>query len=189
MADKTNSTRTTPYPFRSAYGTFQLRWIQESTCVSTAVIRYGDVVQFDGNVATANFRVRKSSTMTNVPNVMSTNVFLGIAVGIPSDPASTVTATAPGSTEQSRMVQVCLATGDTEFWFPTKSSAVTSSLVGLQRAVGYDSTLGMFYCDVGNSTAGDAILVITDIPEPGTDANNPVIAKFLSTAVSRLLRA
>ena len=187
MADKTNSTRTTPQPYRSSYGTFQHRDFQESTVVSTAVLRYGDVVQFDGNVATANHRVRKSSTMANVPNVLSSNVFLGLCVGIPVDPASSVTATAPGSTVQGRMVTVCLATPNTEFLFPTKSSAVTSSLVGLQRAIAYDSTLGMFYCDIGNSTAGDATVVITHIPEPGTDANNPVVVKFLSTSVSRLI--
>ena len=36
---------------------------------------------------------------------------------------------------------------------------------GFQINIGYDSTLGMFYCDVANSTAGDASLVITDVPD------------------------
>jgi hypoxanthine-guanine phosphoribosyltransferase len=44
----------------------------------------------------------------------------------------------------------------------------------------------MFYCDVANSTAGDAALLITDVIDPGT-TNGWVIAKFLSTGVARLI--
>lgn len=183
MADNTLSSLSVAYPYRSRYGTYQFMDFEESTGVSTAAIRYGDVVQFDVNQATANHRVVKSSTMANAPNVVST-AFLGIAVetstGIGSNGATSGVGT-------NKKLKVCLATSQTEFWFPTKSSAVTSTVINTRRALAYDSTLGIFYVDIGNSTAGDAGVVITEVPNPGTDANNPVIAKFLSTGVARLI--
>ena len=182
MAQITHSTRTKPQPYRSRGGTFDLRALQPSTTVSSAVIAYGDVVQFDVNVATANHRIVKSSTMANVPNVLST-AFLGIAV---EADGSTVSANAPADIN----VVVCIANKDTEFKFPTKlaGSAHASSKVGVRAALAYDSTLSMFYADPGNSTAGDASLVITEIIDPGT-TNGFVAAKFLSTAVARLVSA
>jgi hypothetical protein len=187
MADKTNSSRTVPRPFRSRYGTYQIAHFEESTAVSTAVIRYGDVVQFDVNVSSANHRIVKSSTMANVPNVVS-SALLGIAVSNSTGDGSTtgLNSSAIG-VNQNKLISVCLATPQTEFLFPTKSSVVTSSVIGSRRALGYDSTLSMFYVDIANSTAGDATVVVTDVPEPGNDANNPVIVKFLSTATARYI--
>ena len=185
LADKTNSTATTPRPYRSASSP-QLLWLQESTTLSSAIIRYGDVVQMDVNVGTANHRVVKASTMANVPNVIST-ALLGIAVSVPDSPASTATATAPGSTEQGRLIGILPASRRNEFLFPTKSSGVLSSVFGTRRALGYDSTLSMFYVDIGNSTAADATVMITDIPEPGTDANNPCVVRFISTNTHRVV--
>lgn len=186
MAQITHSTRTTPQPYRSRGGTFDLRTFQPSTIASgsTAKIAYGDIVQFDVNVATANHRIVKSSTMANVPNVLST-AFLGLAV---EADASSVSATSPGGEDQK--VLVCCATKDTEFKFPTKAagSAHASSKVGARCALAYDSTLSMFYADLGNSTAGDASLVITEVIDAGT-TNGYVAAKFLSTAVARLISA
>lgn len=186
MASITHSTRTKPQPFRSRGGTFDLRAFPESTCVSSAAIVYGDVVQFDVNVATANHRIVKSSTMANVPNVLST-AFLGIAVEGSVDVGSTIAAGSQGG--GSKLV-ICVANKDTEFKFPTKlaGSAHLSSLVGTRRALAYDSTLGMFYADADNSTAGDASLVITEVIDAGT-TNGYVAAKFLSTAVARLVSA
>lgn len=180
MADKVNSSRTVPYPYRSASGTFQMRAFEQSTAVSTAILRVGDLTGFDPQVSTATGRLRKCSTMANVPNVLSTGSWLGLAMEA-GDPA--VTAAAPSTVK----LTVCLATAGTEFWFPTKSSAVTSTCINVPKALGYDSTLGMFYVDMANSTAGDVTVVVTDVPEPGTDANNPVIVKFLSSVVSRLV--
>lgn len=184
MASITHSTRTTPQPYRVRGGTYDQRTFQTSTILagSTALIRYGDVVQFDVNVATANHRIVKSSTMANVPNVLST-AFLGLAV---EADASSVSADSPGGEDQK--VLVCIATKDTEFKWPTKLAGANhvSSLVGQRKAIGYDSTLGMFYCDAGNSTAGDASLVITDLIDAGT-TNGFVVAKFLSTATARLI--
>ena len=183
MADKTNSTRTKPRPYRSRRGTYQFRSFQTSTSESSAVIEVGNVVQFDVNVATASARIVKSSTMANVPNVLST-AFLGIAVEADD---STVSSAAPGANAQTSKVLVCLADKDTEFLFPTKSSIAQSTIIGNRYALAYDSTLSMFYVDIANSTAGDATVICTDVPEPGTDANNPVAVKFISTNVARLI--
>lgn len=178
------SSRTKPYPYRSAYGTYQIGWFQESTTVSTSVIAVGDVCQLDENVSTGNHRVRKTSTLTNVPNALSTS-FVGVAVSVPFDPASSVSATAPGSTAQSRYVGVALATPQTEFWFLTKSSGIVSTVIGQRKALAYDSTLGIHYVDLGNSTAADAGVIVTAVEGDGTDTNNPVIARFISTGVAR----
>ena len=188
MAQITHSTRTTPSPYRSRGGCFDLRAFETSTIASgsTGKIAYGDVVQFDVNVATANHRIVKSSTMANVPNVLST-AFLGIAV---EADGSTVTDGVPSGTGMNQKTVICIANKDTEFIFPTKLSGANhaSSKVGVRAALAYDSTLSMFYADPGNSTAGDASLVITEIIDAGT-TNGFVAAKFLSTAVARLVSA
>lgn len=183
MASITHSTRTKPTPYRKRNGTFDLREFQPSTGISTATITYGDVVQFDVNVASANHRIVKSSTMATVPDVLST-AFLGIAM---EDDSVTI-----GQTVRSHKVLVCMADKDTEFKWPTKLSgtAHASSIVGLRASVGYDSTLGMFYANPAGaaSTAGDGSLIVTEVIDAGT-TNGYVAAKFLSTAVARLISA
>ena len=47
----------------------------------------------------------------------------------------------------------------------------------------------MFYIDVGNSTAGDASLVITELVDDAGTTNGRIAAKFLSTATARLVSA
>ena len=184
MAQITNSTRSKPKPYRSRGGTFDMRALPESTCISTAVIAYGDVVQFDVNVATANHRIVKASSMANVPNVIST-ALIGIAVEGSADIGSTIAA---GSEGGGSKLLVCCANKETEFKWPTKATGAqhASSLVGTRRAIGYDSTLSMFYVDVANSTAGDATLVITEVIDAGT-TNGAVVAKFLSTNLARMI--
>lgn len=175
MAEITHSTRTTPRPYRSRKGSFTVWEYTASTAISTAVIRYGDVVQFDVNTGAASHKIVKSSTMANVPNVVST-ALIGIAASGSTGDGST-------STEK---ISVYLADSHTEFIFPTKATGAvhTSTLVDRRKAIGYDSTLGMFYVDTGNSTAGDASVVITEVIDPGT-TNGFVAAKFISTSVAR----
>lgn len=179
MAQLTNSTRSCPRPYRSRKGDYWIQTFTASTAISTAVIKYGDVVQFDVNTADASAKIVKSSSMANVPNVVST-ALLGLAVSGSTGDGST-------STEQ---IQVCIADANTEFLFPTKNAGAdhTSTLVNKRKAIGYDSTLGMFYMDNANSTAGDAALVITEVLEPGT-TNGFVVAKFLSTNTARFVSA
>lgn len=179
--DLTNSSRTCPRPYRSRSGDYQVWSFEPSTCVSTALIRYGDVVQFDVNVSSNNFRIVKSSTMANVPNVLS-SVFVGIAVDADGSDGSTL------NQGNKTKLSVVLASDQTEFLWPTKATVAqhASTLVNTRRAIAYDSTLGMFYCDVANSTAGDASLVVTDVIDPGS-SNGQVVAKFLSTTVARFV--
>ena len=185
MAENTLSAASKARFYRSSKGGQSIRHFQESTSLSTALIKVGDVVQFDVNVSTANSRIVKSSTMANVPNVIST-AFLGLA----AEDSTAFNNSGPTASAPGRKIPVILADKDTEFLFYTKSAGtvVTSTLVGSRRAIAYDSTLSIFYCDLGNSTAGDASVVITAALEEGT-TNGAVAAKFLSTAVARLISA
>jgi hypothetical protein len=148
--------------------------------VSSAVIAYGDVVQFDVNVATAAHRIVKASTMAAAPNVIST-ALVGIAA---EADASSVSATSPSP----GTIGVICANNNTEFIWPSKATGAqhASSLVGSRRALGYDSTNSMFYLDVANSTAGDATQIVVDVIDPGT-TNGLIVTKFISTNVSRIV--
>ena len=72
-----------------------------------------------------------------------------------------------------------------EFLFPTKATVAQhqSTLIGTNRAWGYDSTLNIFYCNVANSTATDQLLRIADVVDPGS-SNGYVVARFRSTGVA-----
>lgn len=181
MAQLNHSTRSTPEPNRSLRGSFRLEYFQPSTCASSAVIAYGDVVQFDVNVASANHRIVKSSTMANAPNVVSTAI-VGIAAEADT---STVGTGAPNPGK----IGVYVAERESEFIFPSKTAgaAYDSSLVGLRKAIGYDSTNSMFYIDTANSTAGDATVLVTGLGSDAGTTNGLIIAKFISTNVARLL--
>lgn len=181
MAQLNHSTRSTPEPNRTLRGSFRLEYFQPSTCVSTAVIAYGDVVQFDVNVASANHRIVKSSTMANAPNVVSTAI-VGIAAEADT---SSVSAASPSPTK----IGVYVAERDSEFVFPSKTAGAVydSSLVGLRKAIGYDSTNSMFYIDTANSTAGDATVLITGLANDAGTTNGALIARFISTNVARLI--
>lgn len=181
MAQINHSTRSTPEPNRTLRGSFRLEAFQPSTCVSSAVIKYGDVVQFDVNVATANHRIVKASTMANVPNVVST-ALIGIAA---ESDESSVSAASPNPGK----LLVYVAERESEFIFPSKTagSDYQSSLVGLRKAIGYDSTNSMFYLDTGNSTAGDATVIVTGLGSDAGTTNGLIIGRFISTNVSRLV--
>lgn len=177
--DLTNSTRSTPRPYRSRHGDYQILSFEPSTCVSTAKIVYGDVVQFDVNTSSNNFRIVKASTMATIPTVLS-SVFLGIALDADSSDGSTTT---QGSKQK---ITVAIGTPETDFLFPTKCTVAQhqSTLINTRRTLAYDSTLSMFYMDMANSSAGDASLMIVDVLDPGS-SNGQVLAKFISTTVAR----
>lgn len=182
MATVTNSTRTTVRPFRHRFGTFDIRPFPVSTIVgSSAKIVYGDVVQFDVNVASANFRIVKASSgmSTAGPNVLST---AKIGVAVEADAGLT------SSLVYGQQVIVACGDKDSEFVFPTKlaGAAHASSLVGLRGTLDYDSTAKFFYADAA-STAGDGALVFTGLYDTEGTTNGRVVAKFLSTGMSRLI--
>ena len=180
MPNRTLSSLSQPYPYRSRIGTYQIDAFESSTCASSAVIRYGDVVAFDVNTSSANYRLVRASTTASAPTVQSTSI-LGVALGGSTRDGSTF---GLGHAEQ---IPVCLATPQTEFWFATKSSQVVSSCVGQRRALAFDSTLSIFYVNMGNSSEADASVVITDIPEPGPWTNNGVVGRFISSGVAQLV--
>lgn len=180
MAQITLSSRAQVAPWRSDKGDFRLQSFPGSTGISTATIAYGDIVQFDVNTASNSFRIVKSSTMANVPNVLSTAI-LGVAVEADS--------TSIGQTVRNDKILVATAGPHSEFKFATKATGAQylSTLIGTRRAVGYDSTLSIFYCDVANSTAGDATIIVTELLNDEGTTNGFLAAKFISTNVARLI--
>jgi hypothetical protein len=177
MAQITLSSRAVVTPWRSDKGDFRLQAFMPSTGVSTATIAYGDVVQFDVNTASNAHRIVKSTTGSTGA---STSI-LGVAVEADS--------TAISQTIRNDKILVATAGPHTEFKFASKATGAQylSTLVNTRRAVGYDSTLSIFYVDVANSTAGDAVVLITELINDEGTSNGFLAAKFISTNVARLI--
>lgn len=182
MAQINQSTRTTPRPYRTPRGSFQIKYFQPSTVAgSTAAIAYGDVVAFDVNVASANFRIVKSTVGSGTQDIISSAI-----VGIAAEPdAGSPTASALSAQAK---VGVYLAEREAEFAFPSKFTGATylSTLVGTRRSVAYDST-NSFYYVASASTAGSESVVITGLMHDEGTSNGVVIARFISTQVSRII--
>lgn len=182
MADYTFSSNSVPRPYGTYPGGPQLRWYEESTFASGQGIRRGDVVQFDVNTASNSFRIIRSSTMANAPNVLST-AFIGLAAADSTSDGSTGQGFGATPAKEYRKIPVFVANPQTTFLFPTKGSVVPgSTTIGALTAIGYDSTTKTFYADLNNSTAGDARMRVVDVPSPG-DTNGYVACVFNSTAV------
>lgn len=181
MADWTIGADSNPQFERSGASTPVIRFFEESTCASTAAIKYGDIVSND-TVTTTKFRiVRAPFNGGNGSNLLNTTNVLGLAIEA---------STAAGSSGASK-IGVFVAEPGAEYraYLIGNNNVSGSSLIGLQRAIRYDSTLHIYAIDSTNSTAALANVVITDIPN-GTegDTNGPVIFKFLSTGVSPAVR-
>ena len=190
MADWTIGTGSNPYHFRSrsGAGTPQIRYFQESTAASTAVIKLGDIVSNDTVVSTGGFRiVRAPFNGGGGANLLNTTNVLGVAVEASTSDGSTTGL----SNAQTRLIGVAVAAPDVEYlgYLVGTDNVSASSLIGLTRAVRYDSTNRVYAVDSTNSTAALHSVVITDIPD-GTvgDTNGPVVFKFLSTGVSPAVR-
>jgi len=197
MANWTLSAASNPYHGRTRKGASVpvIQYFQEATCVSSAVIKRGDVVSQDTTVSTGGFRVRRAYAAGG----QETNL-LGIGqhiVGIALE-NSTSDGSNSGLVELSsnnnqivtKQIGVVAAEPDNEFVGYLRSTAATlpvsgSSLIGVTRAVRYDSTNHTFEIDNVNSTAALHTVTITGIPF-GTegDTNGPVYFKFLSSNVS-----
>lgn len=195
MADWTLGTASNMSHGRSRKGaaTPVLQYFQESTCPSTAVIKLGDIVSQDTNVSTGGFRVRRGYLGGG-----NESLLLGLGqhiVGIATE-GSTGDGSATGYSSgglgqvQNPLIGVAIADGETEFLGFLASTAATkpvsgSSLIGLTRAVRYDSTNHIYTVDNVNSTAAGHTVTITGIPN-GTegDTNGPVYFKFLSSNLS-----
>ena len=188
MADWTIGTGSNPSHFRTRADTPFIRYFQESTAASTAVIKLGDIVSNDTVVSTGGFRiVRAPFNGGGGGNLLNTTNVLGVAVEASTSDGSTAGLSNP----QTRLIGVMVPSGETEYlgYLVGTDNVSASSLVGLTRAVRYDSTNRIYAIDSTNSTAALHSVVITDIPD-GTvgDTNGPVVFKFLSTGVSPAVR-
>lgn len=190
MADWTIGADSNPAHFRSrgGAGTPVIRYFQESTAASTAVIKYGDIVSNDTVVSTGGFRiVRAPANGGGGSDLLLTTNVIGVAVEASTSNGSTAGLSNPNH----RLIGVAIAEPGAEYvgYLIGGANASASSLIGLTRAVRYDATNHIFAVDSTNSTAALHSVVITDIPD-GTvgDTNGPVVFKFLSTGVSPAVR-
>lgn len=195
MADWTINSGSNPshYRSRSGAGTPAIRFFQESTAVSTAVIKAGDIVSNDTVVSTGGFRiVRAPFNGGGGSNLLNTTNVVGVAMEASASDGSTAGLTGGGLNQVgNRMIGVFIAEPDAEYkgYLIGTDNASGSSLIGALKAIRYDSTNHIYGIDSTNSTAALASVVITDVPlETVGDTNGPVIFKFLSTGVSPAVR-
>jgi len=197
MADYTINADSNPYHGRARKGasTPSIQYFQESTAVSTAVIKLGDIVSQDTTVSTGGFRIRRAYAAggqeTNLLGIGQHIV--GVAAeGSTSDGSATGLSSGGAGAALTRQIGVFIADPETEFVGYLVSTAAAnaqpvsrSSLVGATKAVRYDSTNHVFTVDYINSTVALHTVTITGIPD-GTEGstNGPVYFKFLSSNVS-----
>lgn len=189
MAQYTIGADSNPSHFASGANTPLIQYYQESTAASTAVIKLGDIVSND-TVTTAKFRiVRAPFNGGGGGNLLNTTNVLGIAVE-----ASTSTSGSTAGLDdegRNRRIGVAVANPDSEFvgYLVGSDNVTGSSLIGVIRAVRYDSTNKVYAIDSTNSTAVHLCARITGIPD-GSDnsTNGPVIFRFMSSFVSPVVR-
>lgn len=186
MADWTVNSGSNPQHFGAGANTPLIRYYQESTCASSAVIKLGDIVSFDTLVSSAAFRlVRATAGGGAATNLLNTTNVVGIAVEASTSDGSTLGLANP----RARLIGVAIAEPNAEFQMQILNGAADSSQVGRPMAVRYDSTNHIWGVDSTNSTAADFDVVVTQVPEPYIgDTNGPVVVKFLSTNVSPAVR-
>lgn len=162
--------------YRRNAGAAPIKSYQESTAASTAVIAYGNVVQFDETDSAAH-RIRRASTMSGAAPFLGTNI-----VGIAAQGSTSDGSTAGLGTE-GRKLSVYQAYPDVEFKFPTKV-VIASTLVNTGLELSWDSTLNIHHVSA-NSTTGDLTVRITDVI-PGTvgDTGGFLVGRFYSSVVA-----
>jgi len=191
MADWTITANSNPQAYSAGANTPLIRYFQESTAASTAVIKAGDIVSFDTKASSANFRiVRAPFDGGNGANLLNTTNVVGVAVEASTSDGSTTGLANP----RVRLIGVAVAEPNADFTgYLNGDTAVAqgfSSHIGQAKAVRYDSTNHVYTIDSTNSTAALASIVITGIQENFLgDTNAPVIFKFLSTGVSPAVRS
>lgn len=204
MAQWTNSSGTWPRPYRSPFGQPQFRTYQPSTAAATATINIGDLVRNNTIVTTGGLRVRRDESTAgdggNLMHIGGAQIF-GVCVG---DTQAAETAGTGGFADDSstpgqlrtKLINVAVADGVTEFlgYFKSGGAGATpqanSSLIGLNRPLIFDSTLGRYFIDSTNSTAALVHVQITDFPSDvlGDSGGVPAVFKFLSSNVHPSVR-
>lgn len=188
MADWTASSVSCIRPYRSPYGSPNIRYFEASTAAAAAKIVYGDLVQFDTAVSSASHRVvRAQSTGGNGGNLLGINGnnLLGVAVTKDESDGSTL------GVGPNRTIGVALFDATQTFLAYTRwSGPVTSTMIGQTRSIIYDSTLKIWQIDSTNSTAALQTAIITDVPAAYIgDTGAPVAFRIaISTLVSQVAR-
>jgi hypothetical protein len=185
MADWTASSNSIVRPYRSPFGSPNIKYFELSTAANAATkIVTGDLVQFDTAVSSASHRVvRARSTGGGGGNLLGINGnnLLGVAMGPDESDGSTL------GLGPTRRIGVALFDGLTEFLGYTRwAGPVASTMIGQQRSMIYDSTLKIWQIDSTNSTAALQTVIITGAPDAYLgDTGAPVAFKIaLSTLVS-----
>lgn len=198
MAQINGSTNSIIKPVRSPLGSPAVRWFQESTAASSAVIRRGDPVTFDTVVTTALRILKAPSSQGAVGNLLQNGIvsLVGIALAdSTSDGSTTGLAASTALQDSRRQIPVALADGLTEFSVTISSVgaaplAVASSMIGVTYPLEIVRALNRWFLSSTNlSTAADLSVVVTDVPSESIgDTGGTVYFKFLSTMVSRAVR-
>lgn len=177
MADFVHSSRSYVKAYRSRVGSPPVTSYQESTAASTAVIGFGQVVQFD-QTDTAAHRIRRASTMAGQAPFLGANI-----VGVSAEASTSDGSTTGLADYRNRQISVWEAAPNTEFLFPTKV-VIASTLVNTGLELSWDSTLSIHHL-TANSTAGDQTVRVTGII-PGTvgDTGGFLIGRFFSSVVA-----
>lgn len=196
MANWTLNTGSNPYHGRSRKGaaTPAIEYFGESTCASSLVIKAGDIVSQDTTVSTGGFRIRRAyhggGQETNLLAIGQHIVGVAIEGSTGDGTLTGGSSETVGGYSPRPKIGVAIADPETEFVGYLASTAAAapvsgSSLIGVTRAVRYDSTNHIFTIDNVNSTTALHTVTITGVVE-GTvgDTNGPVYFKFLSSNVS-----
>lgn len=200
MADWANSSGNKIRPYRSPYGAPIIRHFEESTAASSDVIVRGDVLTNDTLVTTGGLRVLHAPSSagdgTNLMQVAITSL-IGVALQNSTGNGSTTGITANGlGRDNNRKIAVALAAPEQEFWGYNSTlnggdGVASNLLVGANRPIVYDRNLHTYFVASTNSTAGNAAVVITEVPQSvyGDSGGFPVIFKFLSSNLHAVVRA
>jgi hypothetical protein len=191
MADWTIGTGSNPTHGRTRFGaaTPAIQYFQESTCVSTALIKLGDIVSRDTTVSTGGLRVRRAygggGNGANLLAIGQTIIGIAAQAAVSNGASGQVdpSSAAPGSYIPNK-IGIYVAEPGCEFVGYLSAGASFSSNNGDNFAVRFDSTNQVWMVDSTNSTAALVTVTQTGIPE-GTegDTNGPVYFKFLSSNV------
>lgn len=187
MADWTINADSNPRHGRTRFGASvpAIQYFQESTAVSSAVIKYGDIVSRDTTVSTGGFRIRRAYIASSNSLLNIGQTIVGVAVeASTSDGSGTNLSSGGVGLIQNRLIGVAVAEPGCEFVGYLTAGASASSNNGDSFGVLYDATNHVWLVDSTNSTAALATVIQTGVPN-GTegDTNGPVYFKFLSSNV------
>jgi hypothetical protein len=166
MADITLSSGNTCMPFRSPWGSHNVREFAVSSGVSSAAIRIGRPVTLDYTEAdnTSNTMHVKASSAD------ATFYLAGIAAGSVSGSSAVNGVTTVSVWEANPML---------EFKAVTKFGTLQSSQVGLTKTLHWDSSLAIAYVDLSASTAADHRVVLTDLIDAQGDSGGYVAFRYI----------